>query len=50
MLDALLAAFKQGDDMIASTKEHIPKGYIVLLDDTKKTLKEGEENAEEMEM
>ncbi|ORY93012.1 fibronectin-binding protein A N-terminus-domain-containing protein [Syncephalastrum racemosum] len=50
MLDALLAAFKQGDDMVASTKENIPKGYIVLLDDTKKVSKEGEEDAEEMEI
>ncbi|ORE08811.1 hypothetical protein BCV72DRAFT_224377 [Rhizopus microsporus var. microsporus] len=33
MMHALLEGFKKADDMIQSTKNAVPKGYIILMDD-----------------
>ncbi|KAI9257286.1 hypothetical protein BDA99DRAFT_441428 [Phascolomyces articulosus] len=42
MMKALIQAFREGDEMVESTKNNVPKGYIILLDDVKP--KEGEED------
>ncbi|KAI7865815.1 fibronectin-binding protein A N-terminus-domain-containing protein [Spinellus fusiger] len=44
MLKALYASFIKGDEIVASTKSAIPKGYIILLDDVNET--EDEERME----
>lgn len=33
MMHALLEGFKKADDMIQSTKNAVPRGYIILMDD-----------------
>lgn len=48
MMQALLEGFKKADDMIESTGNSVPKGYIILQNDTRQTKNEKEE--EEMEM
>ncbi|CAO3676869.1 hypothetical protein G6F70_002223 [Rhizopus microsporus] len=35
MMHALLEGFKKADDMIQSTKNAVPRGYIILMDDKK---------------
>ncbi|KAG0799249.1 hypothetical protein G6F22_003417 [Rhizopus arrhizus] len=48
MMQALLEGFKKADDMIESTGNSVPKGYIILQNDTRQTKNEKEE--EEMEI
>jgi hypothetical protein len=51
-MSSLLDGFKKGDDIIESTKNEVPNGYIILLDDKNIPNKEKkeEEEQEEVEM
>ncbi|KAI9267123.1 fibronectin-binding protein A N-terminus-domain-containing protein [Helicostylum pulchrum] len=46
MLVALLDSFQKGDELIEATKNVVPKGYIILLDDKDKPKTENEEEVE----
>lgn len=46
MLQTLLDAFGKGDEMIESTENVVPNGYIILLDDKSKPKTEIEEEVE----
>ncbi|KAI8380498.1 fibronectin-binding protein A N-terminus-domain-containing protein [Choanephora cucurbitarum] len=46
MLKALLESFNQGDDLIESTKNAVPQGYIILLDNAPKSADNEEEQVE----
>lgn len=46
MLVSLLDSFQKGDELIESTKNVVPKGYIILLDDKSKPKTENEEEVE----
>ncbi|KAI8147504.1 fibronectin-binding protein A N-terminus-domain-containing protein [Fennellomyces sp. T-0311] len=48
MLQALVKAFEEGDNMVESAKSNVPKGYIILLED-KKPAKDEEEKDNRME-
>ncbi|KAI8050062.1 fibronectin-binding protein A N-terminus-domain-containing protein [Thamnidium elegans] len=46
MLIVLLDSFQKGDELIEATKNVVPKGYIILLDDKDKPKTENEEEVE----
>lgn len=46
MLNNLLDGFAKGDELIESTKNVVPNGYIILLDDDSKPKVENEEPVE----
>ncbi|KAK4518124.1 uncharacterized protein ATC70_001475 [Mucor velutinosus] len=46
MMQALLEGFSKGDELIESTKNVVPNGYIVLLDEKNKPKTESEEQVE----
>lgn len=46
MMQALLEGFNKGDELIESTKNVVPNGYIVLLDEKNKPKTESEEQVE----
>ncbi|CEP14532.1 hypothetical protein [Parasitella parasitica] len=46
MMDALLKGFNKGNEMIESTKNVVPNGFIILLDDKNKPKTESEEQVE----
>jgi hypothetical protein len=46
MMQALLDGFNKGDEMIEATKNVVPNGYIILLDDKSKPKTENEEEVE----
>ncbi|KAL0145622.1 fibronectin-binding protein A N-terminus-domain-containing protein [Mucor lusitanicus] len=46
MVQALLEGFNKGDELIESTKNVVPNGYIVLLDEKNKPKTESEEQVE----
>lgn len=46
MMQALLEGFNKGDELIESTKNVVPNGYIILLDEKNKPKTESEEQVE----
>ncbi|KAI8382378.1 fibronectin-binding protein A N-terminus-domain-containing protein [Blakeslea trispora] len=46
MLKSLLESFNKGDEMIESTKNAVPQGYIILLDNAPKSTENEEEHVE----
>ncbi|KAI8884094.1 hypothetical protein K501DRAFT_294252 [Backusella circina FSU 941] len=50
MLSSLLDGFKKGDDIIESTKNEVPNGYIILLDEKNIPNKEKKEQEEQEEI
>jgi hypothetical protein len=46
MMQSLLEGFNKGDELIESTKNVVPNGYIILLDDKQKPKTENEEEVE----
>ncbi|KAI9483824.1 MAG: fibronectin-binding protein A N-terminus-domain-containing protein [Benjaminiella poitrasii] len=46
MLHSLLEGFEKGDELIKSTKDTVPEGFIVLLDDKKNQKTEDKEKIE----
>lgn len=46
MVQALLEGFNKGDELIESTKNVVPNGYIILLDEKNKPKTESEEQVE----
>lgn len=47
MMQALLNGFEKGDELIETSKNVVPKGYIILLDEKSKPKTE---NGEDVEM
>ncbi|KAI9492473.1 fibronectin-binding protein A N-terminus-domain-containing protein [Zychaea mexicana] len=50
MMQDLIKAFAEGDEMVESTKNNVPRGYIILLEDKKAPAKEGEEDDNRIEI
>jgi superfamily I DNA and RNA helicase len=46
MLQALLDGFEKGDELIESSKNVVPNGYIILLDEKQKPRTEDQEDVE----
>ncbi|KAL9557312.1 hypothetical protein MBANPS3_001466 [Mucor bainieri] len=46
MMQALLEGFNKGDELIESTKNFVPNGYIILLDEKNQPKTESEEQVE----
>lgn len=46
MMQALLSGFEKGDELIENSRNVVPKGYIILLDEKSKPKTESGEDVE----